>query len=111
MSELKAFVARKIDDGVCNPVPCVEVYLKSEADAYIKELEKKHKMEVEQLLIEIRRLENLCVSYRHDCDNLAIRENKQNDDWNRLCMKYNKLIKLKQDFCEKFKDIELELEA
>ena len=31
-------------------------------------------MEVEQLLIEIKRLENLCASYRHDCDNLAIRE-------------------------------------
>lgn len=46
-----------------------------------------------------------------------IRENnqkvidKQNEDWNRLCMKYNKFIKLKQEFFEKFKDIELELDA
>ena len=35
MSELKAFVARKIDDGTCDPVPCIEVYLKSEADKVI----------------------------------------------------------------------------
>jgi YesN/AraC family two-component response regulator len=38
MSELKAFVARKIDDGSCDPVPCIEVYLKSEADKVIAEL-------------------------------------------------------------------------
>lgn len=38
MSELKAFVARKIDDGTCDPVPCVEVYRKSEADKLIAEL-------------------------------------------------------------------------
>jgi hypothetical protein len=31
------------------------------------------------------------------------------ENWNRLCMKYNKLIELKKDFCEKFKDIELEV--
>lgn len=31
------------------------------------------------------------------------------DNWNRLCEKYNKLIKLKQEFCDKFKDIELEI--
>lgn len=35
MSELKAFVARKIDDGTCDPVPCIEVYSKSEADKAI----------------------------------------------------------------------------
>lgn len=35
---------------------------------------------------------------------------KQADEWNRLCMKYNKLIELKKDFCEKFKDIELEID-
>lgn len=53
MSELKAFVARKIDDGSCDPVPCVEVYAKSEADKFLAELEESHKMEVEQLLMEI----------------------------------------------------------
>jgi hypothetical protein len=41
MSELKAFVARKIDDGSCDPVPCIEVYLKPEADKVIAELEMK----------------------------------------------------------------------
>ena len=53
MSELKAFVARKIDDGSCDPVPCVEVYPKSETDKLLAELEESHKMEVEQLLMEI----------------------------------------------------------
>ena len=40
-----------------------DYYLKSEAD---KVIEEKYK--------EIQRLENLCESYRIDCDNLAIRE-------------------------------------
>lgn len=35
---------------------------------------------------------------------------KQAEDWNRLCVKYNKLIELKKEFCEKFKDIELEID-
>ena len=35
---------------------------------------------------------------------------KQVGEWNRLCVKYNKLIDLKKDFCEKFKDIELEID-
>lgn len=39
------------------------VYLKREADKVIAEKDK-----------EIQRLENLCESYRIDCDNLAIRE-------------------------------------
>ena len=44
---------------------CIEndFYLKSEADKVIAEKDK-----------EIQRLENLCESYRIDCDNLAIRE-------------------------------------
>lgn len=53
MSELKAFVARKIDDGTCDPMPCIEVYPKSEADKVVADLEESHKMEVEQLLMEI----------------------------------------------------------
>jgi len=40
-----------------------DYYLKSEADKVIAEKDK-----------EIQRLENLCESYRIDCDNLAIRE-------------------------------------
>lgn len=35
---------------------------------------------------------------------------KQANEWNRLCVKYNKLIELKKDFCKKFKDIELEID-
>lgn len=35
---------------------------------------------------------------------------KAAENWNRLCMKYNKLIELKQEFCEKFKAIELEID-
>ena len=34
---------------------------------------------------------------------------RQNEAWNRLCKKYNKFVSLKQEFCEKFKDIELEI--
>ena len=76
MSELKAFyvgLGQYSEDGS----PCVvafdadknprllneKVYLKSEADKVIAEKDK-----------EIQRLENLCESYRIDCDNLAIRE-------------------------------------
>lgn len=35
---------------------------------------------------------------------------KQAEDWNRLCVKYNKLIELKKDFCEKLKEIVLEID-
>lgn len=35
---------------------------------------------------------------------------KQSEDWNRLCVKYNKIIELKKEFCEKFKNIELEID-
>lgn len=35
---------------------------------------------------------------------------KQANDWNRLCVKYNKIIELKKEFCEKFKNIELEID-
>jgi hypothetical protein len=55
MSELKALVARKIDDGSCDPVPCIEVYLKSEVDKVIEEKDD-----------EIRNLKRwLCVA-RHE---------------------------------------------
>ena len=49
-------------DGEYNRVDNV-YYLKSDADKVIAEKDK-----------EIQRLENLCESYRIDCDNLAIRE-------------------------------------
>lgn len=75
MSELKAWTAQEIANSEKNfLMPPIKVYLKSEADKFISDLEESHKKEVEQLLIETKRLENLCASYRHDCDNLAIRE-------------------------------------
>ena len=64
MSELKAWTAQEIANSEKNfLMPPIKVYLKSEADKVIAEKDK-----------EIQRLENLCASYRHDCDNLAIRE-------------------------------------
>ncbi|SHL06113.1 hypothetical protein [Fibrobacter sp. UWH4] len=64
----------KIEIPGIGTIESADLYLKSEADKVIAELEESHKKEVEQLLIETKRLENLCASYRHDCDNLAIRE-------------------------------------
>ena len=67
MSELKdrwfwAYPTESVDcDGISGIA--LEVYSKSDVDEVIAEKDK-----------EIQRLENLCASYRHDCDNLAIRE-------------------------------------
>ena len=73
MSELTSYYY--YEDRVITPATHqYRVYHADEADKVIADLEESHKMEVEQLLIEIQRLENLCASYRHDCDNLAIRE-------------------------------------
>jgi molecular chaperone GrpE (heat shock protein) len=76
MSELKAFVARKIDDGSCDPVPCIEVYLKSEADKVIAEkdaeiaqlqamLEERNK-QVGELKEEIHNLKRSLIVARHE---------------------------------------------
>lgn len=54
MSELKAFVARKIDDGSCDHVPCIEVYPKSEADKVIEEKD----AEIAELIEKNKRLAN-----------------------------------------------------
>lgn len=54
MSELKAFEIN--GKTLFGRTYVKKAYLKSEADAYIAELEEKHKMEVEQLLIEIAEL-------------------------------------------------------
>ena len=60
MSELKEHIFSDIDEvfprGYCGPLPPQEArhyYLKSEADKVIADLEESHKMEVEQLLMEI----------------------------------------------------------
>ena len=65
MSELKARHAFDVYDEYTNTGDDekAQVYLKSETDKVIAEKDK-----------EIQRLENLCESYRIDCDNLAIRE-------------------------------------
>lgn len=58
MSELKAkHVVDVYDEYSDNPTNETQVYLKSEADKVIADLEESHKMEVEQLLIEIAELE------------------------------------------------------
>ena len=67
MSELKPFVARKIDDGACDPMPCVEVYLKSEADKVIEELKDKLQnvssllKETREWLVESQKLHKRCA--------------------------------------------------
>ena len=53
--------------------------------------------EVDKLLAELRE-NNKKAFERYD------------KNWNRLCVKYNKIIELKKDFCKKFKDIELEID-
>ena len=65
MSELKAVHAFDVYEAYTKTGDddAAQVYLKSEADKVIEEKDK-----------EIQRLENLCESYRIDCDNLAIRE-------------------------------------
>ena len=65
MSELKVIHAFDVYEEYTKTGDdeAAQVYLKSEADKVIAEKDK-----------EIQRLENLCESYRIDCDNLAIRE-------------------------------------
>lgn len=53
--------------------------------------------EVDKILAELR--ENQKKAIERDTKN-----------WNRLCVKYNKLIELKKELDEKFKDIELEID-
>ena len=69
MSELKAttvydayWKANSVGDGTG-----IQVYLKSEADKVISDLEESHKKEVEQLLIEIVELK---ADYKEACDRL-----------------------------------------
>lgn len=54
MSELKAYRVKGVTLGDTH-----DVYLKSEADKFIADLEESHKMEVEQLLMEIAGLKKL----------------------------------------------------
>ena len=90
MSELKAFdvgLGRNLEDGS----PCVVAF---DAD-------------------QNPRLLNEKVYLKDEVDKVLAKKDKEilrlTEDWNRLCEKYNKFIKLKQEFCDKFKDIELEI--
>ena len=59
MNELKAVhVVDVYDEYSANPYNEAQVYLKSEADKVIADLEESHKKEVGQLLIEIMKLKN-----------------------------------------------------
>lgn len=60
MSELKAkHVVDVYDEYSSDPYKEAKVYLKSDADKFIADLEESHKMEVEQLLMEIAGLKKL----------------------------------------------------
>ena len=70
MSELKARHIVDVYDSYYAENPFGErsqVYLKSEADKVIADLEESHKMEVEQLLMEIVKLKS---DYKEACDRL-----------------------------------------
>ena len=60
MSELKAFNMPRYAGAFTTH----KVYLKSEADAYIAELEEKHKMEVEQLLLSLEQTKKAAQTLR-----------------------------------------------
>ena len=94
MSELKATTAQEIvrNEKDCDymdelfggvKMPPTQVYLKSEADKVIADLEESHKMEVEQLLIEIAELKALKAQAEDDCafwKNLAQKNATDNDN-------------------------------
>ena len=56
MSELKDYRIPTRSGNVCH------CYLKSEVDKFISDLEESHKMEVEQLLMKIAKLEKLVTT-------------------------------------------------
>jgi len=85
MSELKATTAQEIvrNEKDCDymdelfggvKMPPTQVYLKSEADKAIAELEESHKMEVEQLLMEIVELKAQKAQAEDDCAYWKMRE-------------------------------------
>ena len=67
MAELREYVASEIEDyddarlelSEDGEVSCTKLYIKSEADKVIAELEEKHKKEVDRLLMKIAGLEKL----------------------------------------------------
>ena len=67
MAELREYVASEIEDyddarlelSEDGKVSCTKLYIKSEADKFIAELEENHKKEVDRLLMKIAGLEKL----------------------------------------------------
>lgn len=60
MSGLKAWTAQEIANSEKNfLMPPIKVYLKSDVDKFISDLEERHKKEVGQLLMKIAELEKL----------------------------------------------------
>ena len=76
MSELKAFDIVVAEEGYCEGIVKYRraVYDKSEADKVISDLEESHKMEVEQLLIEIVEMKKACKSKDEWCLHTLKRE-------------------------------------
>ena len=66
MSELKAYIAPTADG-----TGLADYYLKADADRFIADLDESHKMEVEQLLIEIAELKKACKKYLEQLDKEA----------------------------------------
>ena len=85
MSELKAVHAFDVYEAYTKTGDddAAQVYLKSEADRFIADLEESHKMEVEQLLIEIAELKAQKAQAEDDCafwKNLAQKNATDNDN-------------------------------
>lgn len=97
MSELKAFKGK----AIYNDIEFYAIgYGGKDGDAeYSRRLSTEYylKADVVKILAEL-------------CENHKKASERDVENWNRLCAKYNKLNELKKDFCEKFKDIELEID-
>ena len=86
MDELESYSAHIFEMGCMDQ----RVYLKSEADKFIADLEESHKREVEQLLMEIVKLKG---DYKEACDRLHTAglikdEQKAKADKLLSCLKY-----------------------
>ena len=98
MIELKEWTASEIEEyddarlelAEDGKIDCTRVYIKKDVDKFIADLEESHKMEVEQLLMEIVKLKG---DYKEACDrlqtaNLIKDEQKKKADKLLSCLKY-----------------------
>lgn len=89
MSELKARHIVDVYDSYYAENPFGErsqVYLKSEADKVIAELEESHKMEVEQLLIEIVKLKAQKAQAEDDCAYWEFKAHRERHNKYKRCL-------------------------